>query len=314
MKISVIVSTYNGSKYIVEQLDSIRTQTRPADEVIISDDRSSDETPAIVTDYIAKYSLQDKWTFAVNPENKGFIKNFLDGAKRSAGDLILFCDQDDVWENEKIAELEKVIVEYDADAAYCLLTTIDSDGNFVKDGPNRFKKVRGKCEVTKLTIEDRMRSGRSSGLALILKRDLLGEVEKISTKYEIPHDLPVGLIATVNGKYYQLNKALVRHRVHTNNVSSFETGIMDSSKSLNRQIDSRIFKIRELKALLGEYSDKLTDKQRKEAVEAIAMHESAIESLKNRKSGKLIGSLFKSNKMINKLLTMRNIVYVIRKK
>ena len=89
---------------------------------------------------------------------------------------------------------------------------------------------------------------------------------------------------------------------------------MDSSKSLNRQIDSRIFKIRELKALLGEYSNKLTDKQREEAQKAISMHESAIESLKNRKAGKLIGSLFKSNKMVNKLLTMRNIVYVIRKK
>lgn len=57
MKISVIVSTYNGAEYILEQLDSVKNQTRKADEVLISDDVSSDNTVEIVNKYIADNGL-----------------------------------------------------------------------------------------------------------------------------------------------------------------------------------------------------------------------------------------------------------------
>ena len=314
MKISVIVSTYNGSEYIIEQLDSLRDQTRKPDEVLISDDVSSDDTVEIVKKYISDNNLQDRWSCSVNAKNKGFIKNFFDGAERSSGDLLLFCDQDDIWEKDKIKELEKVITENNADAAYCLTTTIDSQGNPVKDKLNRFRRVKGKGDIHKLTIEERLNCGRSSGLCLIFKRDMLPQIEEISDVYEIPHDLPVGLIASVKGTYYQLNKPLVRHRVHTDNVSTFGTNLANNSNSIKKQIDSRLFKIRELKALTGEYGDLLSDKQKKQALAAIAIHEDAIRSLNNRKAGKLILSLFKANKMVNKYLTLRNIVAVIRNK
>ena len=78
MKISVVVSVFNGEKYISEQLDSLRQQTRRPDEVLLFDDGSSDKTPQIVADYITKYSLAN-WKYTRNPENKGWRRNFMDG-------------------------------------------------------------------------------------------------------------------------------------------------------------------------------------------------------------------------------------------
>ena len=57
MKVSIVLCSYNGEKYIEEQLDSLRVQTRPADEVMIFDDRSTDRTVKIVQDFISKYEL-----------------------------------------------------------------------------------------------------------------------------------------------------------------------------------------------------------------------------------------------------------------
>lgn len=73
MNISIVISSYNGSSHIVEQLDSIRNQTRTPDEVLICDDRSTDSTPEIVDKYIKMHSLGN-WRLIVNEENKGWKK------------------------------------------------------------------------------------------------------------------------------------------------------------------------------------------------------------------------------------------------
>ena len=65
MRISVAMATYNGHKYIVEQLDSIRNQSLKVDEVVICDDQSSDDTVSIIRNYIEKYKL-DNWKVTVN--------------------------------------------------------------------------------------------------------------------------------------------------------------------------------------------------------------------------------------------------------
>ena len=67
--ISVCIATYNGEKFIEKQLQSILDQTLSVDEVIICDDRSTDNTPNIIEDFIKKNGLEDSWSFSVN-ENK----------------------------------------------------------------------------------------------------------------------------------------------------------------------------------------------------------------------------------------------------
>ena len=111
MYLSVVISTYNGSKYILEQLDSIRNQTRRADEVMIIDDCSTDDTVEKINNFLKKYNLNN-WKIVKNVENKGWKRNFMEGIWRSNGDLIFPCDQDDIWMPDKLQLMEAIMVEH----------------------------------------------------------------------------------------------------------------------------------------------------------------------------------------------------------
>ena len=104
------MSTYNGEKYIAKQLDSIKNQTRKADEVIIIDDCSTDNTVDILNKYIVNNNLLN-WKVYHNETNKGWKKNFFEGIKKTTGDVVLFSDQDDIWFLDKIEVFENALNE-----------------------------------------------------------------------------------------------------------------------------------------------------------------------------------------------------------
>ena len=99
--ISIAMATYNGSKYMKEQLDSIYAQTYKNFEVIVVDDLSTDETVQILEQYKRKYGL----TYFVNDKNMGVTKNFEKAISLCKGEYIALVDQDDIWLPEKIEVL-----------------------------------------------------------------------------------------------------------------------------------------------------------------------------------------------------------------
>ncbi|MCI8527550.1 MAG: glycosyltransferase [Lachnospiraceae bacterium] len=102
MKVSVLLCTYNGEKYVEEQLKSLLWQTHMPDEVIIIDDLSTDNTVGAVKNFILENLLSEKWKLIVNEENKGWKRNFMEGIRLTKGDILFFCDQDDVWFQNKV--------------------------------------------------------------------------------------------------------------------------------------------------------------------------------------------------------------------
>lgn len=104
MTISIAMATYNGAKFLREQLDSFSAQTRLPDELVVCDDGSKDATLEILETFAASAP------FAVrvirNPENLGFVRNFEKALSLCSGDLIFLSDQDDVWLPEKLATVE----------------------------------------------------------------------------------------------------------------------------------------------------------------------------------------------------------------
>ena len=106
MKLSIVMTTYNGMEYIKDQLDSIANQKRKADEVLIYDDGSNDGTIEFIENYINNNGLNNTWKLIVNEENKGWRRNFVEGIWSSIGDLVFPCDQDDIWHENK---LEKIL-------------------------------------------------------------------------------------------------------------------------------------------------------------------------------------------------------------
>jgi glycosyltransferase involved in cell wall biosynthesis len=105
-KVTVVMCTYNGEKYIKEQLDSILNQTYPAYEIIIQDDGSTDQTWNIVQEYKQKFPVIQSYR---NAENTGVDMNFKTAFTRATGDFIAPSDQDDIWYPQKIETLLHLI-------------------------------------------------------------------------------------------------------------------------------------------------------------------------------------------------------------
>jgi len=108
LSLSVALCTYDGSRFLSEQLQSIGSQSRLPDELVICDDRSSDNTVAIIKSFAleAPFPLR----LEVNPTNLGSTKNFERAISLCRGDVIALSDQDDIWKTDKLAYIERVFL------------------------------------------------------------------------------------------------------------------------------------------------------------------------------------------------------------
>ncbi len=108
--VSVVMCTFNGERYLRQQLDSIVAQTYPIHELIIEDDGSTDQTVEICREYASRYPFIQ---VVVNDRNLGLDSNFEAATMRSTGDFVAFSDQDDVWYPEKISRQVDAIGDND---------------------------------------------------------------------------------------------------------------------------------------------------------------------------------------------------------
>src|SRR4030095_5004546 len=102
-RFSIAMCTYNGARYIAEQLESIAAQTYPPGEIIVCDDASTDNTLEIVKDFASRASMPVR--VFVNEENSGSTRNFSKAIGLCGGDLIALSDQDDFWLANKLERL-----------------------------------------------------------------------------------------------------------------------------------------------------------------------------------------------------------------
>ena len=109
---SVIIATYNGSKFIIEQLNSIINQSKKIDKIYIYDDCSTDNTINLIQAWIQKNHIYNV-IIKQNSKNKGYTQNFLDALNEVEGDYVFLCDQDDVWQQNKLEEYFKILKKYE---------------------------------------------------------------------------------------------------------------------------------------------------------------------------------------------------------
>ncbi|MDB6083579.1 MAG: glycosyltransferase family 2 protein [Gammaproteobacteria bacterium] len=125
MRTSIALATYQGGRFLRQQLDSFLNQTRLPDELCISDDGSTDETVDVVRDFSSTAPFSVK--LLVNPERGGVNKNFENAAVHCTGDVILFSDQDDIW---LPPHLERLVAPMELDPR---ITAVASDSQFVDE-------------------------------------------------------------------------------------------------------------------------------------------------------------------------------------
>jgi glycosyltransferase involved in cell wall biosynthesis len=124
LTISIAMCTYNGEKYLQEQLDSFLQQTRLPDELVVCDDGSQDGTVAILEAFAARAPFPIR--LFLNPKNLGVFKNFEKAISLCTGQIIALSDQDDVWLPEKLSRFEQVFLRQpQVGCAFCNASLVD---------------------------------------------------------------------------------------------------------------------------------------------------------------------------------------------
>ena len=149
---SVVMATYNGEKYIIEQLKSLRDQTKLIDEVLIYDDGSQDKTADLIRKFIEKNKL-DNWIFKVNEKNRGWRDNFMELLSAATKEIIFTCDQDDIWLPDKIEKMyqEMVIPSINNGLCGCIYTQISDIENEINGLYTYDRKI---CKVNQQRMSE----------------------------------------------------------------------------------------------------------------------------------------------------------------
>lgn len=135
MKKSVCMATYNGEKYVAEQIKSILSQLNEQDELVISDDHSTDNTVNII-----KAVQDNRIKLTVNECNIGYTKNFERALKNSSGDVIFLSDQDDVWVDKKVEIMLKKLETCDMVISNAMI--VDTDLKVINESHFDLYKVK----------------------------------------------------------------------------------------------------------------------------------------------------------------------------
>lgn len=216
--ISVVMATYNGEKYINEQLDSILSQTVKANEIIIIDDKSTDGTFSILEKYKSKYT--NLIQIYKNEINEGYIKTFYKAISKAKGKYIFLCDQDDVWEKNKI----DIMISYMKTKPYMILNSnyslIDENGKKLKEKIflNRNFKVSFN---RKIQINEILKYNVSMGCTSVITQNMQNVIVQnidLLCDYAVPHDWMINIIAALNGKLGYINRKTIKYRLHEKNT------------------------------------------------------------------------------------------------
>lgn len=215
MKISVAMCTYNGSRYLEQQLRSIAEQTRQPFELIVCDDGSKDETEETVLAF--RNSVGFSVHFRRNPVNLGSTKNFEQAMGLCTGDVIAFCDQDDVWFPEKLARMSEVL-ESKAELAgvFSNARLINDNGEFLPEDlwhmmrftDERHKRFLDKAQAPYVLIE----SDTVTGATFMIRSSFVPCVLPISTDWI--HDGWIAIILTSVAQVLPLSDPLMSYRLH----------------------------------------------------------------------------------------------------
>ena len=234
-RISVLVTTYNGEKYVLEQLASIMNQTVEPDEVIIIDDCSSDCTATRIEMYIKEYSL-NKWKLLLNKENFGWKKNFLLGMRHVTGDIVFTCDQDDIWPLDRLESMINIMAMNDN--ILCLaggMISIDENGKIVRTGNNFPQGGSGK-HYYQIIMSNRFASIMYLGCSLCIKREIVEYMKDIDCD-SFSYDRQMVILAILLNGMYVYEKTAVYYRIHGGNYSGIRKGIPYGSDTISSRID-----------------------------------------------------------------------------
>ncbi len=258
-KIGILLSTYNGNKYIIEQLESLLFQNYNEIEIIVRDDKSRDNTIDLIKLYDIKLVETKK-----NLGAKGSFAELLSFAiLNSDAEYFMFCDQDDVWENDKVektlAKMQEMEQKF-GDIPLLIhtdLEVVDAKLNTINSSFMEFQKI----DHSRKSFNNLLMQNIITGCTVMINRKLAQKCLPISGG-AIMHDWWIGLVASKFGEIGYLNESTIKYRQHASNTIGAKGfsywGIIKKGFDISYKIKIDT-NITQAKAFLEQFRDELDD-------------------------------------------------------
>jgi len=255
--ISVAMCTYNGAKYLSEQLRSIADQTLSVDELVVCDDKSSDDSIKILETFAATSPFPVY--IHVNEQNFGSTKNFEKCLTLCKGDVIFLCDQDDLWREDKVQKQVDYLNEHpQIDAVFSDGLLIDDNSKptgitiwqeieFNQPGQNKWKN--GKPH------EILFNGFVVTGATLAIRKSCLERLVPFPTHVpDLIHDAWIAVVLSLENKIDFIADTLIMYRIHSSQQVGF------GSRLEKVHLKDRLLRNREEKLVpLKEKANKLNE-------------------------------------------------------
>lgn len=231
--VSIALATYNGEKFIAEQMESILNQSFQDFEVIIHDDCSADETYNLLRQFAQKDS---RIVLKKNEYNLGFAKNFKTIVDDCSGKYIAFSDQDDIWDIRHLEVLLSIIENKDIACGNALLVDQDNNslGFTMKDVVGMKTEIKSDQICWRLFLDNFVQ-----GATMLVRRELCQKYIPVPDVVKF-HDYWLALVASLNNGVAYTSEVVLRYRQHENNVtkntrSSIIREIYNSFNGINKK-------------------------------------------------------------------------------
>lgn len=285
-RISVALATYNGEKYIEAQLLSIFKQSMPVDEIIVYDDCSKDHT----LDIIKRYTLQDELNVKVfkSDTNVGYIKNFAKALKMTSGDIIFLCDQDDVWEQNKVQKILQVFNEQPhticVNTSFTYMNEVENSIHKEHQG-NNYGMCWQKTQqgyYHQITIEEIMFHNISMGCTMAFTSKLR-DIYLSKSTYLAPHDWELNFIAATQQGLFFLNEPLMKYRIHEHNTTGNDKLNKQNSVYASEREKNAATLLCYVKNLFP-YINNLSKEEQKQLAQLQLFHEKRLSLLRDKRT------------------------------
>ena len=215
MKVSVALCTYNGEKFLKEQIDSILYQTQKVDEIVVCDDKSTDNTISLLEDYQAKNP--NVFKIYKNEVNLRSVKNFEKAISLCTGDIIFLSDQDDVWTKNKV---EKYIEYFEN---HSNIDVLASNGHCIDENSTVHEKYsiwdvpqflrKSGINIDYLAMIGTL-SNIATGASIAIRKTFISEIIPFPETKNYHHDEWIALVAAEKNSFELLNEKYFCYRIH----------------------------------------------------------------------------------------------------
>ena len=254
LRVSVAMCTFNGEKYLLQQLNSIANQTVLPIELVICDDGSSDKTMDIVRAFSEQASFSVR--FVANSQRLGSTKNFEKAIGLCTGEIIALCDQDDVWYPKKLETLASI---FQSNAS---LGGVFSDGELIGEDGEPLGVALWQSFLFYPQDQDAVSRGLAksvflkrsivTGATLAFRSSVRDRVLPIPASWV--HDGWIAWMLSLNSKLGLCSEKLIAYRIHASQQIGAPTSRISFLKSIMREGHSRYFKRMRIKHI-AEYED-----------------------------------------------------------